>query len=196
MKQKLILAVAILLSVTSIIVVNASPGAANDPLVSRSYVDRRINEIMTFIGESSQDLHTNQLTESDLQDAVNSAVEAAIDAAIDAAVNSALATTVGIAVNAALEATANNANFIPVRATQGNILIGHEGSEIILRAGTAIGHVLDQNGMVNATTGQEILNGTTININNLIVVPREGRGVTVTSEEAWFMVRGGYTILN
>ena len=182
MKKKLILVAAALLSVTSIMAVNASPGAVNDPLVSRSYVDRRISEVMTFIGEIFQPPQTNPLTEEDLQNAVNSAI------------NSALATTVEISVNAALEATANNANFVPVRATYGDVLVGHEGSELILRAGTAIGYVQDQNGMVNATTGQEILDGAAIYINNLILIPREGRGVTVTSDEAWFMIRGGYNL--
>ena len=184
-KRKFILASALLISVTSILVVNASPGAVNDPLVSRSYVDRRISELMEFIGSTSQSPQINQLPSEDLQNAVNSAV------------NSAMATTIGIAVNASLEATSTNSvNFVPVRVTYGSTLIGYEGSEIILRAGTAVGHVLDQNGMVNVTTGQEILNGTVIDINNLVIVPREGRGVTITSEEAWFMVRGGYSISN
>ena len=85
--------------------------------------------------------------------------------------------------------------YIPVQAFDGDVIVGHEGTEIILRSGTASVVVPGENGITNATTGRELLNDAVIERDNLIIIPRQdGRGVRITSEEAWFLIRGGHDI--
>jgi len=88
------------------------------------------------------------------------------------------------------------AAFAPVRAEKGQLILGGEGSEMILRSGRASGLCGGENGLVDATAGAEVHNGGEIQINHLILVPRDdGRGVTVVSGEAWFIIKGGYQIV-
>ena len=87
------------------------------------------------------------------------------------------------------------ARYLPVQAFEGDVIIGHEGTEIILRSGRASAVVPGENGITNATTGQELLSNAAIVQNNLLIIPRhDGRGVRVTAEEAWFLIRGGYEV--
>lgn len=76
-------------------------------------------------------------------------------------------------------------------------------TELILRSGEAV--AVSQyaasgayaQGLSDATTSTEIYNGQALTINHLIIIPRgDGRGVKVTSEEAYFLVRGVYEIVN
>ncbi|MBQ8578274.1 MAG: hypothetical protein IJ449_09985 [Clostridia bacterium] len=67
--------------------------------------------------------------------------------------------------------------------------------ELILRSGTAVALCPGANGLSDLTAGADIGNGTAITANHLLLVPRDdGRGLTVTSEEAYIMVRGTYVI--
>ena len=145
------------------------PGSNADPLVSKSYVDSKINQVIAMIAQ---------------QQPVNTAggdidVEALKREIISELIYNSYAA------------------FTPVKMTKGQIIIGGEGAEIILRSGSAAGHCAGLNGLVDATTGYEVYNGSEIQINHLILVPRDdGRGVEVTSDEAWFIVKGRYRTLN
>ena len=140
-------------SIYSVSANNAEPGSSADPVVTRSYVDEKINELMTvFAPDKSAETNNNlQVTQSD--------------------------------------------SYKPVRATKGQIIIGNEGSEIILRSGQAIGYCTGVDGVVNATKGTEVFNKDKIEKNNLLIIPRsDGRGVKITSDECWFIIKGGYEI--
>lgn len=78
----------------------------------------------------------------------------------------------------------------------GDILVGKEGTEIILRGGRATAYgVARHEGLSNLTSGSSIdSNGTTIPANSHLLVPRDGRGIKIESGEAWVMVKGEYTI--
>lgn len=94
-----------------------------------------------------------------------------------------------------LENEAFGNRFTPVNVTGGRVLLGGEGTEIILRTGsaTAFTEVLD--GVINITTGNELFNGYPIPLNNTIIIPRDdNRGVVINSENAWFLIRGSYSI--
>ncbi|MBE6631722.1 MAG: hypothetical protein E7623_03375 [Ruminococcaceae bacterium] len=74
--------------------------------------------------------------------------------------------------------------------------------EIILRAGmaeslvTSAENIANGVGLSNVTEAKEILNGESVPINNYIIIPRaDGRAVVVTSNDAYFMVRGDYIIV-
>lgn len=79
----------------------------------------------------------------------------------------------------------------------GQKLMCGESCELILRAGTAT-VVLDANslgGISDLTDAKDLVNGEALTANHLLLVPRsDGRGVLVTSETAFIMVRGDYTV--
>lgn len=89
-------------------------------------------------------------------------------------------------------------NFEIVYLTEGQILMASDNCEIILRSGAASAiSPFEEQGLADYTAGAELLNGAPIAVNHLNLIPRgnDGRGLTVTSEDAYFMVRGGYTIV-
>ena len=146
MKKSNILGIGVIaLVLGSIIFVQGQPGSIEDPLVSQSYVDRRINEVLTMVGLNSH----------------GEAIEA---------------------------------NFSPAFVPAGHTIIAGEGTEIILRSGTATAFVPTVDGIVNITSGAELFHGASIPANNLIIVPRaDGRGV-VAQTDAWFIIRGGFSV--
>ncbi len=126
----------------------ADPGSSADPLVSKSYVDSRIEEVLSKLGVSSGEVAQS----------------------------------------------GESASYTPVSVSAGQSVLGGEGTEIILRSGKAVGLCPGQNGLTNVTSGREVGQGEALGTNNLIIVPREdGRGVTATTD-AWFLIRGSYTI--
>ncbi len=151
----------------------ADPGSAADPLVTKSYVDDKVKQITDIInlaqngGSSNTDAIVNQVMDK---------LQLILDSQNSGGANT----------------PSSGTTYTPVFAAAGKVLFGEEGTEIILRSGTATGFIMSENGIVNVTTGQEILHGTPLTVNNLLIVPRgDGRGAYATSD-CWFLVKGGY----
>lgn len=147
-------------------------GTATDPLISKSYFDEIVQGLQSKIN----------------------ALEIKVDNAQNVNVidNGNNNNNNGSGNNSSIDTS--EFKYVPVSAVKGQSILGGEGCEIILRSGDCIAKSTS-NGVVNATTGAELYNGTGIPANNIIIVPRnDGRGVTVTSEEAWFIIKGTYTI--
>ena len=84
--------------------------------------------------------------------------------------------------------------YIPVQLTAGQKMIGGAGTEIILRSGiaTAIGN--SENGIADLTGGADLMTGASVELNHLLLVPRnDGRGITAVTD-IWVMVRGEYSV--
>ena len=84
--------------------------------------------------------------------------------------------------------------YTPIQLTAGQKMTGGAGTEIILRSGiaTAIGN--SENGIADLTGGTDLMTGTTVELNHLLLVPRsDGRGITAVTD-IWVMVRGEYSI--
>jgi len=123
-------------------------GTPADPLVTKSYVDAKFQELAALLGASGNPVVSGGDT------------------------------------------------FTPVFLNQGDVLIGHEGTEIILRSGKAVGYVRVENGIANVTTGTEIFDGAAVGINHLLIVPKQdARGIRATTD-AWLIVKGGFGIMN
>ena len=91
------------------------------------------------------------------------------------------------------ETTVQSIEYTVVRLTQGQSVTGN--CEIILRSGTASALCPGANGISDLTAGADLAGDTDISLNHLLLVPRDdGRGITVTSAEAYIMVRGTYTV--
>ncbi len=88
--------------------------------------------------------------------------------------------------------------FVPVFCEYGDIIYPADVSlEVLLRTGLSqVVSPFDSQGLSNITNGTDMLDGTTLIKNHLLIIPRnDGRGVKVLSRDgAWFMIRGEYTI--
>jgi len=146
---------------------SANPGGAEDPLVSRSYVDMRINEVMQLInaqGGTGGQVNTEVI------------------------VNEILADIAGFFGTESM-------SFTPVHVNAGQVILGGEGVEIIRRSGAATAHVPGQDGIVNVSAGLDLDHGHPIPANHLVIIPREdGRGIRAT-QDSWFIIRGDFSIV-
>lgn len=89
-------------------------------------------------------------------------------------------------------------NFEVVYLTKGQSLMATDACEVILRSGAADAvSPFDEQGLADYTSGAELLNGAKLTVNHLNLISRgnDGRGLIVTSDDAYLMVRGGYTIV-
>lgn len=164
-KIKIIIAVG-LLAVTTLYASDQGAGTSNDPLVTKSYVDKKIAEIAG--GTSTSSNVTQQLQmQQELILALSQQIES-------------------------LQQTNNTYEvvFVP----QGQLLLGKQGSEIIIRSGEAkvIGSVAG--GIQDMTEGVDVNADKIAPKYHLLIVPREdGRGLIAT-KDLTVMVRGGYTL--
>ncbi len=163
MKNKILTTIAsgLLVTILATTVVSAADAGSNaDPLVTKSYVDTKINELKAQILTLSNNNNSSSNTETPTA-----------------------------------TPEASNAQYQVVLVPKGSKIIGGEGTEMILRSGTATIVSPTSNGLVNMTTGVDALNGTSIPKNNLMIVPRaDGRGFNVTADNTNIMVRGYYEI--
>ena len=152
MKRKFIAGLEIFFATAAVLATVTAFGAAgseDDPLVSKSYVDDKINQVLEVVNGGSVSLDG---------------------------------------------AAAAGASYTPVYASVGQIVLGGEGTEIILRSGKGNIYITGVDGLVDSTTGQNLTNGDVATPNHMMIVPRnDGRGVKVT-EAAWFLIKGDYTI--
>ncbi|MGI6731506.1 MAG: hypothetical protein ACOX5F_06410 [Anaerovoracaceae bacterium] len=85
-------------------------------------------------------------------------------------------------------------SYEPVSLSAGQRLIGHEGTEIILRSGEATAIDNGANGVSDITGAKDLMTGHSVGQNHLLLIPRsDGRGIEATTE-IWVMVRGSYEI--
>lgn len=180
MKKKLLTTVIITVAIAGGITINnifassATPGGSSDPLVSKSYVDAKFNELAELIKNGNGGgAIISGMTEDQILAGVMDQLEIYYAGVLT-----------------------DSGKYVPVFAETGQIILGGEGTEIILRSGSAKGYIAGSNGIVNASDGTEIFNNDNIKINNLLIIPREdGRGVAVQTD-AWFIIKGDYTVLN
>ncbi len=88
--------------------------------------------------------------------------------------------------------------YTVVELSAGQILTSQNGTvELILRPG-AEGVVVSDipgNGLSDISEMREILDGEPAGINHALIIPRnDGRGVRITSEKAYVLVRGSYAV--
>ena len=183
MKKKLIGAALVALALAGGLTVNSllaagTPGSTEDPLVSQSYVDDKINELILMMKSqsgsgSSFGLGTGTMSENEILAGVMAQLESYYP-----------------------DSLGGGGKYTPVFAGKGQTVIGGEGTEIILRSGGAKGYILGANGIVNITDGSEIFHGTEVKANNLLIVPRDdGRGLSITAD-AWLLIKGSYELRN
>ncbi len=85
--------------------------------------------------------------------------------------------------------------FKVVTVPAGKRLIAEEGTELILRSGSAAIYSADANGVADLTGGEDLLNGVSAEKNHHLLFPRAGRGISASGAGSLMvMVKGGYSI--
>ena len=142
----------------------ANAGGANDPLVTKSYLDG------PFLQQ------------------VQSLVDQAVDgrkAELEQALAKVLEQGGG--------ASGGNV-FKVVTLSKGQTLVGDVGCEVMLRIGTAACGTTDSVGIIDTTDGTNLGDGKALVVNHLYMVTISTRTVTATSGTVKVLVRGPYTI--
>ncbi|GMQ60202.1 hypothetical protein AN1V17_46020 [Vallitalea sediminicola] len=180
-KRYRIIICCLLLMVTGLLYTstNASsvdPGTIEDPLVTKSYVDEKLQEIMNNQGNSSGN---KQSANTDIDYAkIYSEVNKYIDGKLEGINNNSSAS-----------------KFEIIELEAGQKLICKDSSEIILRAGSAtiIGNETGD-GISDITIGIDLAMGVVVPKNHLLIVPRDdGRGLQIVTK-AYVMIKGEYSI--
>jgi len=147
------------------------PGSADDPLVTKGYVDELIKSL-NVDSSASVKLEMEQMLKEYQQKLDD------------------------IVAKASGEVGGNE--LIVVELFQGDVLKGKSGTEIIVRTGkTTI--VAAENGIPDVTDGKDLAKGTEVPLNHHLIVPRDdGRGIESdrnSTQPVFVMVRGEYELV-
>lgn len=161
------------------------PGTADDPVVTKSYVDQQIQQalggkISTGSGNTSSGADSNTGTGSNTG-----------STGTGNSSNTGGETTLPPLVSGASDA------LEIVMVKPGQQLIGATGAEFIVRSGKAVIVSEGTNGVADLTDGVDLTNGQEAPNNHLLSFPKDGRGITVLDGNKYsltVMVRGGYSL--
>lgn len=91
-----------------------------------------------------------------------------------------------------------NVGYEVLELSKGQKLTSVDGTvELIVRPGSSAQVVseIEGNGLSDISEMKEVLSGETVGINHALIIPRaDGRGIVVTSEKAYVLVRGAYAV--
>ena len=170
-KDLLFIVVAIALAAGMCVYAIASAGGSSDPLVTLSYIN----------GPYKEDLQSSIMDEiktDEFYDTLKEKLQQDITADSGTA-----------------------ATYEAIHLMKGQQINALGSCEVILRSGTGVAYVtsIDNRAMLvglsDSTAAVEILDGEDVPKNHYIIISRgDGRGITVTSTDAYFLVRGSYQI--
>lgn len=151
----------------AVTVLGSGAGTADDPVVTKSYVDKCISDALS----------TNKISKNDIINEVLSKIETTNDNEVPIVTE-----------------TSEYNNYKAVELKKGKIILGEEGTEIILRSGIAFAYITGVDSILDISTGTSLIDKNSISKNHLIIIPRgDGRGIRAT-EDAWILVKGKYSI--
>lgn len=182
-QTKLALLICVILGCTALVIASAAgsgePGSDADPLVTKSYVDQQIARLSSQIsaGGSTGSGNVDSGTVSQLQTDVGDLTKFVIDALTD------------------IENIKGRTGYSVVKAAKGQKILLSEGTEVILRSGSATainGSSGDR--LLDATAGREIQAGASIDAQHIVISSRtDGRGLNMKSD-SFLIIKGAYTI--
>ncbi len=98
-------------------------------------------------------------------------------------------------------ATVTASGFVSVKLQAGQKILPYGENqvclEVIVERGDAVVYSpLETQGVLDTSTGTQILNGTEVPLNHYVLIPHanDGRAITAIDTDVWVLVRGGYTI--
>lgn len=149
--------------------VTNQPGTADDPVVTKSYVDQQIRQALNG-GVPTTPAKDNASKDNTGAETKPSTSQAGTS-------------------------TASKLEVITVKP--GQKLMAAGGTEFIVRIGQAVVYTADANGISDLTDGVDVAPGASVANNHLLLFPRDGRGLAVKEGAAGgltVMVRGSYEL--
>lgn len=160
------IALGILAIGTSAYAAKGDAGSANDPLVTKSYVDSQIAAISG--GGSLSKLENTVKAQEEMINVLTQEMNAL--------------------------KKQGSSSYTVVTVPAGSSITGMQGTEIIVRSGSGIVLASGGGGLQDMTEGTDLLGGSEVPKYHLVIIPREdGRGIYAT-KDLIVMVRGGYNI--
>ncbi|WP_440113518.1 hypothetical protein [Paenibacillus sp. QZ-Y1] len=164
----------------------SQPGTADDPVVTKSYVDQQIQQALGGKIPAGSD-NTNSGGTNNAGTGNSSGTNNG---------STGTGSTGGDKTIPPLVSGTTEAVEI-VTVKPGQQLIGKSGAEFIVRSGKAVIVSEGTNGVADLTDGIDLTNGQTAPTNHLLSFPRDGRGIKVLDGNKYsltVMVRGGYSL--
>jgi hypothetical protein len=173
--KKIFISVAAIILIVSFSIISGAgfmnPGSEEDPLITLSYVEKRIEQIKSYIDQNFETIN------NDSKD-----LKAKVDQLSSGSNN----------INTSGEVTSEK--FQVVVAEAGNTIVFGESAEVIWRSGKATAIASENGGLSDVTGGVDLPTGEEIPLNHLLIIPRnDGRGAAVTVK-SYVMIKGVYTI--
>ncbi|MEY9096604.1 hypothetical protein [Paenibacillus sp. RC84] len=156
-----------------------TPGSADDPVVTKSYLEQYVQGLGGSVGTGGG----NGLTESKIKEIIAQEIAK-------------LPTNNG---GGGTPSTGQGNAMKVVALKAGQTILADAGSELIVRNGKTLAVSNDDNGIPDVTAGKDLAAGTVVQNNHLLIFPRDGRGVKPDLKETadvYVMVRGGYVVQN
>lgn len=161
---------------------SGAPGTVSDPLATKSYVDMKVAVLDDLI--DTLDATASTSTGTGLPDSESMEdLYAYVDEQV---------------------AKIPSSRFEVVELEAGQKLLGGASTELILRGGAAVAITRNSDDGLSDLTDSSVgiqkngnlINGESIPLNHLLLVPRDdGRGIAIT-KQSWVLVKGDYTIVD
>lgn len=185
--------IAAMLWTTSIVVTNADgvstntqAGTIDDPVITKSYFEQNIKL------KVAEELNKQTITEEKVKQIIASELSSFKPNPVD----SGKTTTTPVVDN---PSQTGSTNLSVIKLDPGQSIYGGAGTEIIVRTGKVTIVSSDDNGIPDVTSGKDIAAGAVVDLNHLLIVPRDGRGIKSDpklKQDIYVMIRGSYLITN
>lgn len=163
----------------------AEPGSDEDPIVTLSYVEKRLEQIKYYINQNIEMINTDSVELKTRIDNINAEIQE-LKASVDDAKSNAN--------NSTTPSAGTSDKYQVVFLEEGKSIYLGESTEVIWRSGKATAIASQNGGLSDMTIGVDLKTGDDIPLNHLIIIPRnDGRGMHVTVS-SYVMVKGAYTI--
>ena len=162
----------------------SEPGSLEDPLVTKSYVEEKLSSFVEEIDFLTREIERVSKESQELEQIVElmervDGLEKRVDDVSDISPDDFRNT------------------FEPILLKRGETIVAGDSTQIILRSGTARVVSALAGGLVDATseTNGDLAGTESVPLNHLLIVPRDdGRGIRITSGDAWVMVKGPFEV--
>lgn len=178
----------------------ATPGTVNDPLVTRSYVDKKVGELQTTLTEMMDNLGVEPILPETTTSADDQEIEAGSGVSLADVVTLIDAKIAALGdgnSNDSSEGSEANLLFQVIEAENGQRLICGASAEVILRAGSAtVIAGINGDGLADLTSGVDLVGGEEVPKQHHLLISRDdGRGLLITSEAtSYILIKGDYTL--
>lgn len=158
--------------------------SSNDPLVSLSYVEKIASEYDAKLVSLTARLDALEKANNELKTALDTSNKSVSE--------------LKEAVSALQKELSASSDYEVICLKKGSILYADSVCEVILRSGKAEIIAPSINGIADLTDGSDLANSAIVPAQHSLLIPRggDGRGVRVTSDEAYIMVRGAHHIVD